>query len=130
DGLRALVACGLPVDHPRVRAARRWLETNFRADQHPGQFAEESEGKRQAVYYYYAWSLARALGEIAGPTIQTPKGEVRWAELLADELMKRQRGDGSWVNPANFVREDDPVAATGMAASALAICRRVVDSAK
>ncbi|MGC8863547.1 MAG: hypothetical protein ACP5R5_12340, partial [Armatimonadota bacterium] len=31
DGLRALARCGLPSDHPRVQAARRWLLNNLSA---------------------------------------------------------------------------------------------------
>jgi squalene-hopene/tetraprenyl-beta-curcumene cyclase len=126
DGLRCLSACGLPPDHVRVRAARAWLERRFQAGRNPGHFAEGCEGKRQATYYYYAWSVSRALAATDGPTIRTPRGRVAWAEELADELLKRQRRDGSWSNPASLVREDDPVVATCLAASALAACRRVV----
>jgi hypothetical protein len=71
DGLRCLVYCGLGPDHPRVAAARRWLERHFSATRHPGNFAEDREGKRPAVYYYYAWSAAKALRATAGPTIRT-----------------------------------------------------------
>src|SRR5207253_5385267 len=31
DGFRALILCGLPPDHPRVGAARGWLQTHFNA---------------------------------------------------------------------------------------------------
>ncbi len=123
DGLRCLLACGLKRNHPRVRAARRWLETEFRADEPPGRFAEGSEFKRPAVYYYYAWSTARTLRAATGPVLPRPQGKLSWPALLTDELLTRQRKDGSWVNPATFVREDDPVAATSMAVLALAECR-------
>jgi squalene-hopene/tetraprenyl-beta-curcumene cyclase len=129
DGLRCLLVCGLGRGHPRVRAVRHWLEANFSAVEHPGQFAAASEGKRPAVYYYYAWSVARALQAAAGPEIPTRKGKLRWAELLADELLKRQRDNGSWSNPAVFVREDDPIVATGMASMALSICCQVITRA-
>src|SRR5207245_5587747 len=43
DGLRALLLCGLPAEHPRVAAARRWLETRFSATDHPGQYRPERE---------------------------------------------------------------------------------------
>jgi squalene-hopene/tetraprenyl-beta-curcumene cyclase len=123
DGLRCLLACGLKRGHPRVRAARRWLEREFRADLHPGQFAEGSEFKRPAVYYYYALSAARALRTATGPVLPRSQGKLPWPGLLANELLCRQRNDGSWVNPATFVREDDPVAATSLAMLALAECR-------
>jgi squalene-hopene/tetraprenyl-beta-curcumene cyclase len=130
DGLRSLVACGLPLHHPRVMAARRWLEAHFRADRHSGRFAPEREDKREAVYYYYAWSVAEALATTAGPMVRTDRGAVHWAEALADELVRRQRKDGSWVNPAQFVREDDPLVATPLATAALAICRAGVAGMK
>ena len=46
-----------------------------------------------------------------------------WAEALAEELLRRQHSDGSWVNDAVEVREDDPLVATPLAAGALAVCR-------
>jgi hypothetical protein len=93
DGLRALLLCGLPPEHPRVIAARRWLETHFSSKIHPGHYAREREPQR------------------------------RWAEAFAEQLLKRQRDDGSWVNPVVMVREDDPLVATSLAVRALAICR-------
>ena len=130
DGLRALLACGLPADHPRVAAARRWLETHFRADTHPGRYAEPREPNREAVYYYYAWSVATAFAALEVRELDTPAGKVRWAEVLAEELLKRQRNDGAWVNPAVLVREDDPLVATPLAVRALAVCRaRLADGA-
>jgi hypothetical protein len=59
--------------------------------------------------------------------VQTDNGKVRWAEALADELMKCQREDGSWVNSAGAQREDDPLVATSFAASALAVCRSALE---
>ncbi len=50
-------------------------------------------------------------------------GDVPWAEPLAEELVRRQRPGGSWVNDAVEVREDDPIVATALAAGALSICR-------
>jgi squalene-hopene/tetraprenyl-beta-curcumene cyclase len=129
DGLRCLLLCGLPRSHPRVVAARRWLEKHFRADRHPGTFRPDHENRRAAVYYYYARSAARALRAASGPILSTRRGKVNWAEALAGELRRRQRKDGSWVNPADFVREDDPVTATCLAAAALAECRRALQRA-
>ncbi len=124
DGLRCLRDCGLPEDHPRVAAARRWLEKHFRADQTPGQF--EDEDKRAAMYFYHAASAARALRSGSGARIHTARGTVAWAEALADELLRRQRPDGSWSNPVPMLREDDPVAATSLAVAALTDCRAVL----
>ena len=51
------------------------------------------------------------------------EGDLPWAEALADELIRRQAERGSWTNPAGAQREDDPLVATSLAMSALAICR-------
>jgi squalene-hopene/tetraprenyl-beta-curcumene cyclase len=126
DGLRCLLACGLPKDHPRVAGARRWLGSRFQADANPGDFPEERESRRVGVYFYYARSVARALREVAGNEVQTLKGKVSWAEALADVLISRQEKDGSWKNPVNFYQEDDAVLATSLARIALAVCREVI----
>ena len=127
DGLRALLACGLPLDHPRVAAAREWLQENYSADRHPGRYAKERESARPAVYYYYCCSVAQALKAAGVKELPTEAGKVRWAEVLAEALLQRQRKDGSWVNPAVAVREDDPVVATCLAVTALAACRAAED---
>ena len=69
-----------------------------------------------SVYFYWCWSAAHALAA-AGV------GDVPWAEALAEELVRRQRPGGSWVNDAVEVREDDAIVATALAAGALSICR-------
>ncbi len=123
DGLRALLYCGRPPGDARVAAAVAWLEANFRSDSHPGKFADEREPNRGAVYFYYCCSVARALLAARLEELRTPRGKIRWAEGLADELVKRQRRDGSWSNPLVPQREDDPLVATSQAALALAACR-------
>jgi hypothetical protein len=123
DGLRALLLCGRPANDPRVAAARAWLEGNFRSDSHPGKYAEDREHNREAVYYYYCCSVAQALLAARLDELQTPRGKVRWSEELADQLVPRQRPDGSWINPLVPQREDDPLVATALAGLALASCR-------
>ncbi len=130
DGLRALIRCGLPPDHPRVRAARAWLEGFFSASVHPGRWANGRENLRDAHYYYYVWSVAHAFLALNLKEIETPSGKVRWAEALANELIRRQRPDGSWKNNFNDAKEDDPLIATAWASSALAICRLMLQPAK
>ncbi len=122
DGLRCLLACGVPKDDPRVTGARRWLETHFSATNHPGNYAEDREASRDAVYYYYCRSLALALSAIGAEEVDTPTGKVRWAEALANELMRRQREDGAWANDLLAQRENDPLIATADAVEALALC--------
>ena len=53
-------------------------------------------------------------------------GSVKWAELMVEELLSRQRTDGTWVNAYTDAKEDDPLVTTPWAASCLAICRQVI----
>ncbi len=115
DGIRALRACGVAETDPRMQAARRWLERSFLADAHPGGYASDREVNREALYYYYAFSVSRALRSEGDGLAR--KGR------LAEALLKRQGADGSWVNSAVAVREDDPLVATSFALLALAACR-------
>jgi squalene-hopene/tetraprenyl-beta-curcumene cyclase len=126
DGLRALLRCGLPPEHRRVVAARRWLERHFSATNNPGVFEPARAGERDATYYYYAWSLAHAFRALGGRMQEGEGKETAWAELLAHELIRRQRGDGTWVNGFTASKEDDPLVATPLALGALGLCRAFV----
>jgi squalene-hopene/tetraprenyl-beta-curcumene cyclase len=123
DGLRALLRCGLAKDHPRVVAAREWLETHFSASSHPGTFEPAREVDRDATYYYYAWSVAHAFRALGLAEIPADGRRIAWAEALSRELIRRQHDDGSWTNRYTASKEDDPLVATSFAAGALGICR-------
>jgi hypothetical protein len=123
DGLRGLLACGVPADADRVRAARCWLATHFSAAVHPGPFPGARVAVQASLYFYYCWSLAQALTHLEGDT-PAPQS---WAEALAGELVRRQRPDGCWINDAVEVREDEPLVATSLAVEALVRCRRILD---
>jgi hypothetical protein len=122
DGLRALLRSGLPLDHRRVVAARRWLERHFSATSNPGVFEPARAGERDATYFYYAWSLAHAFRALGGRMEEGEGAGTAWAELLARELVRRQRDDGSWVNEFTASKEDDPLVATPLALGALGLC--------
>src|SRR5262249_20896450 len=126
DGLRALLRCGLAKDHPRVVAARRWLESHFSAASHPGTFEPAREADREANYFYYAWSVAHAFRALGIAEIETDGRRVAWAEALASELIHRQRDDGTWSTRFTASKEDDPLVASPFAAGALANCRTVL----
>ena len=53
----------------------------------------------------------------------TEAGGKPWAETLSAELVKRQKADGSWANPVELVRENEPLVATANAIIALANCK-------
>jgi squalene-hopene/tetraprenyl-beta-curcumene cyclase len=126
DGLRALLRCGLAPGHPRVLAARRWLEQHFSATHNPGTFAPARASERDATYFYYAWSLAHAFRALGGRMERGAGRDTAWAELLSRELIRRQRTDGTWSNHFTASKEDDPLVATPLALGALALCREFV----
>lgn len=129
DGLRGLLACGLPVEHPRVRAAREWLERHWSAQHNPGAFAATNEDLRDATYYYYCWSSAHAFLHLKRARAENQPQTQRWAVALAEALLAQQRGDGTWVNRFTDAREDDPLVATPFAAASLVICREFLGAA-
>ncbi len=126
DGLRALVRCGLPEKHPRVAAARAWLEKNFLACGNPGSFAKDREVLRDAAYYYWCWAAAHAFQALNLRWIETASGRTDWASAMVAELLRRQGKDGAWRNRYTDAKEDDPVVSTPWASAALAICRAVI----
>jgi squalene-hopene/tetraprenyl-beta-curcumene cyclase len=126
DGLRALLRCGLAPDHPRVVAAREWLEQHFSATTNPGVFEPLREDERDATYYYYAWSAAHAFRALGLRQLRTGGQDVDWAAALSEELLRRQRSDGMWASRFTAAKEDDALIATSFAAAALGISRAMM----
>ncbi len=119
DGFRALYLCDQSDDVVQKMYrdwARNWLLINFRADHHPGTYLKTHESNRDAVYYYYAASVARAFRD---HKLELSRGR-NWREELSYALASRQAKDGSWTNPIELVRENDPIVATSSAVLALA----------
>jgi hypothetical protein len=125
DGVRALLRCGLGEDHPRVVAARKWLERNFSAAHNPGDFTGDRAVLQDATYYYWVWAVSHTFLALGMDKVRTPKGSVDWPTALAEELLPRQRADGSWTNRFTDSKEDDPLIATPWACAALAIGQRL-----
>jgi len=119
DGARALLRCGLPPSHERVAAARAWLERRFSAVVPPGDFDPAREGERQGAFFYWCWSVAHAFRAL---DVGTGAGRP-WVVELAEGLLRCQRPDGSWQSGSGWVKEDDPLVATPLAAGALGVCR-------
>lgn len=112
DGIRALLACGVPPNDARILKARGWLAERMTVERNPG-FEEASDEHRpyaDATLYYYYQSLARTL-EAHSP----------WREKLARAIVSRQRTDGSWLNlhGNEYTREHEPLIATSFALAAL-----------
>jgi len=123
DGVRALLRCGASCEDSRVRLARGWIIERFDAKTNPGEFEPLREVERDATYYYWSWSVAHSLTEMGVHELEGTGGARRWSVELAEQLLARQRPDGSWSNPATMVKEDDPLVATPLARAALALCR-------
>ncbi len=101
DGILALIAIGTPPGNDRLQAARRWLAAHDRPEGAPGFIGPAYQRWTTGLRFYYAASSAEAFG-------------YRTASVEASQLP-----DGSWRNPENLVKEDDPLIATAFAVAAL-----------
>ncbi|MBI5850563.1 MAG: hypothetical protein HZB39_05915 [Planctomycetes bacterium] len=111
DGLRALIACGVPRDDPRVLAARRWLEARGDPSRVPG-FDDAHAAFADGLRAYWLASAALALRAAGGtPALR---------DAVRSEAACLLRGDGSWANPSSLMKEDDPLVATSLLLFALA----------
>ena len=119
DGLRSLDSPSATAWNAHQLQATTWLERNFSPDHHPGTYIQTHESNRNAVYYYYAASVARKIHSLGGRDSTLSSR----ADDLAVALAAKQNSDGSWTNPIELVRENDPVLATAYAVQALALCR-------
>jgi hypothetical protein len=109
DGILALLATGHAPADARVIAARQWLAGHHRDMAVPGFMGEAYQRWPKGLAFYYSSASAeafQALGVDAGNGV-------------AEGLRRTQRRDGSWVNPENLVKEDDPLIATPFAVRAL-----------
>jgi hypothetical protein len=109
DGILALLATGATADDTRVAAAGRWLQSHHRDMEVPGFTGEAYQRWPRGLAFYYAAAgtqAFRALHVEPGPGV-------------VDGLKRTERSDGSWANPENLVKEDDPLIATAFAVRAL-----------
>ena len=109
DGILALLAGGVPPDDPHVSAAQRWLTAHHRDVEVPGFTGAAYQRWPRGLSFYYSSAAAQAFRSLG----------INAGSGIADGLKKTQRPDGSWANPENLVKEDDPLIATGFAVRAL-----------
>jgi hypothetical protein len=109
DGILALLASGHSRSDARVIAAQRWLTSRHRDMAVPGFTGEAYQRWPRGLAFYYSASSAQAFHAL----------EVNAGDGVAQGLRRTQRSDGSWVNPENLVKEDDPLIATPFAIRAL-----------
>ena len=109
DGILALVAIGGTLQDRRIRAAHNWLISHHRDMAVPGFVGPAYQRWPQGLAFYYAAAATEAFHAL-GNLMDTS---------VANALKRTQRRDGSWVNPENLVKEDDPLIATAFAVRAL-----------
>ncbi len=114
-GLKSMIYAGVGPDDPRVQAATKWIRKHYGLDDNPGL-------GQQGLYYYYH-TFAKALAAMGVDRFKAADGkEHDWREELIAELAKRQRDNGSWVNPTTRWLEGDPNLVTSYALLALSYC--------
>ncbi len=125
-------------DNARIKAAMRWLLENGHVCFNPPNFGNNPHiiacrPRLDGAYFYYlarvaqldpdrmnqnlAWTEGKHNGAVANP-FGIARPWTFW-EALAWQLCQLQRPDGSWANPHDFMREDEPIVATSFALLAL-----------
>jgi squalene-hopene/tetraprenyl-beta-curcumene cyclase len=116
SGLKSMIYAGLTKDDPRVKAALAWISKNYDVTCNPGM--------GQAGVYYYYHTFAKSLDTLGVDEITDAKGvKHNWRNDLIQELAKRQKADGSWVNTDPQWMEGDPNLSTAFALLALSYCQ-------
>lgn len=116
-GLLSLIYAKLEKDDPRVKAAYEWISKNFTLDENPGL-------GQQGLFYYYH-TMAKALSVMNVDHLTASDGKwVDWRKELAQKLVGKQKGDGSWINDSGRWWENDPVLVTAYSLIAMNIITR------
>lgn len=96
DGVLALRAAGVSDEDLRTADAIAWLKDHHQPDRAPGFDEGTGQPWGSGLRFYYAHAVSRVLRDLP---VELPK----------------QSGDGSFRNPVNLVKEDDPLIATTFA---------------
>jgi squalene-hopene/tetraprenyl-beta-curcumene cyclase len=111
-GLKSMIYAALDKKDPRVASAVDWARRHWSVTENPGM--------GQVGLYYYYQTLAKALDALGDDVFVDSKGARHaWRVELFEELARRQRPDGSWVNPADRWYEGDANLVTGYVLMAL-----------
>ena len=119
-GLKSMIYAGVGPDDPRVKAAFKWAQKHYDLKSNPGMGS--------AGLYYYYHTFAKALEATGLDEIEDAEGvKHNWRRELLEELIRRQRGDGSWINENARWMEAEPSLVTGYALLTLSYCRKAVE---
>ena len=109
DGILAWLAMGRSPEDERVEAARSWLESHHLPDRATGFVGEAYQRWPGGLRFYYAACATKALRKLGAARSQS----------VSRSLRSEQTPNGSWSNPEDLVKEDDPLIATPFALRAL-----------
>ena len=85
----------------------------------------ENPGQKDAGLFYYYHTFAKAMDALGEDPFVDAKGAKHdWRQELFEELKKRQKDDGSWVNGNGQFLENLPELATAFALLALSYCKK------
>jgi len=115
-GLIGLLSAGVTPNDPRRKAAVAWMQKHYTAAGNPG--------LGRAEYYYYLYACAKALDALGMDAVEDSVGRRHdWRSEILEELLSRQRSDGSWANDCRCGLESDPTIATAYALLAISYCK-------
>ena len=116
SGLKSMVYAGLSKDDPRVKAAVQWIRKNYDLKSNPG--------LGDAGLFYYYLTFAKTFDALGLDEIEDAKGVKHdWRRELTEELARRQKENGSWVNTNDRWMEGDANLATAFGLLALSYCK-------
>jgi len=109
DGLLSLLTIGRGPNDARVHAATGWLTRRHAYETVPDYDDIRIGKSTRGLWFYYAAASTTAVRKLRLPL----------EPAFTPALLERQRGDGSWSNRENRVKEDEPLIATSLAIRAL-----------